>query len=73
MQATKEIVVTAEQLFSEMADWHTHLKDDLRRLRAERQTLPEGECAMNARLIELTGTRMLMLRDVGRLALGQEA
>jgi hypothetical protein len=70
MQATTEIVVTAEQLFSEMADWHTHMKEELRHLRAKRSTLPEGECAMNARLIELAGTRMVMLRDLGRIALG---
>jgi hypothetical protein len=70
MQATTEIVVTAEQLFSEMADRHTHLKDELLRLRAEWRTLPEGERAPKERLIELASTQMLMLRDIGKIALG---
>jgi hypothetical protein len=71
MQTTTEIVVTAEQLFSEMTYRHTHLKDKLRRLRSEWRTLPEGERATKERLIELASTQMLMLRDIGKIALGQ--
>ena len=71
MQATTEIVLTAEQLFSEMADRHRLLKDELHHLRAKWSTLPECEFAtMYAKQIENTCTRMLMLRDLGRIALG---